>query len=109
MMLAGALDRLVTLQRATMANDSFNTPVPTWGDLATVWAAAVPVSDRERLAASEVSASITHRFTIRWTSGVSDLSPTDRLTFDGRTFDIFGVKEIGRREGLEITAMARAD
>jgi hypothetical protein len=40
---------------------------------------------------------------------VADLSPKDRLTFDGRVFNIIGVKEIGRREGLEISASARAD
>lgn len=40
---------------------------------------------------------------------MSRRSPLWWLTFDGRTFDIVGIKEIGRREGIEITAAARAE
>jgi SPP1 family predicted phage head-tail adaptor len=106
---AGRMDRRVTLRRATTAPDAFNTPIETWSDLATVWAEARPISDRERLAAAEVAASITHRFTIRWSTSMADLSPRDRLIFDGRDHDITAVKEIGRRDGIEITASARSD
>jgi SPP1 family predicted phage head-tail adaptor len=106
---AGRMDRRVTLRRATAAPDAFNEPVQSWANLATVWAEARPISDRERIAAAEVAASITHRFTIRWSAALADLSPRDRLIFEGREFDISAVKEIGRREGIEITASARAD
>jgi SPP1 family predicted phage head-tail adaptor len=106
---AGRLDRRVTLRRATAAPDAFNEPVQTWADLATVWAEARPISDRERIAAAETAATVTHRFTIRWADGLADLSPRDRLIFEAREFDISAVKEIGRRDGLEITASARAD
>jgi len=37
------------------------------------------------------------------------VNPKDRVRFDGRVFDIYGVKEIPYRAGLEITATARAD
>ncbi len=40
---------------------------------------------------------------------MSDIDPKDRVRFEGRVYDIVGVKEIGRREGLEITAVARPD
>ncbi|MFT6772466.1 MAG: SPP1 family predicted phage head-tail adaptor [Paracoccaceae bacterium] len=106
---AGRLDRRVTLRRATAAPDAFNEPVQTWADLATVWAEARPISDRERIAAAQIAATVTHRFTIRWADGLADLSPRDRLIFEAREFDISAVKEIGRRDGLEITASARAD
>jgi SPP1 family predicted phage head-tail adaptor len=106
---AGRLDRRITILRAAVAADAFNEQVQTWGDIATVWAHAAPVMDAEKQRAGETLASKSYRFTIRYSSDVADVDPRDRVTFDGRTYDVQGVKEIGRREGLEITATARAE
>lgn len=104
------LDRRLTLQRFTSTQDpGSGENIETWGDIATVWASVNPVSDVERVKAAEVSAEITTRFRIRYDSSWSDLNPRDRLVFEGRTFDIWGVKELQRRQGLEITAAARAE
>ncbi len=108
-MRAGDLDRRITIERYTEIHDGFNNPVKTWHQLALVWAAKADVSDSERLAAQEVGAEITTRFRIRWSPQVSDLDPKDRIRFEGRICDIVGVKEIGRREGLEISVVARSE
>lgn len=104
------LDRKITLERFNYTTDSGSgEQVKTWSALATVWASKRDVSDSERVASAEVSAEIGTRFQIRWDSSWSDLNPKDRVVYDGRTYDIVGVKELGRREGLEISAKARAD
>lgn len=108
-MKAGELDRRVTLQARALTKNAFNEDVESWPDFATVWASYQPVRDAERFRAAEVAASITARFQIRWATALRGLDPTWRLTFDGRSFDIVAVKEIGRREGLEISATARAE
>ena len=108
-MIAGALDRRVVLQRATTTKDAFNADVDAWSDLATVWASKHDISDGERTRAAEVGAVITSRFQVRWSSALADLSARDRLLYAGVDFNITAVKEIGRREGLEITAAARAE
>lgn len=108
-MQAGKLDRRLTLERATVTYDSFNSPVYTWATLATVWGEKKEISDGERLSAQEKGADITTRFQIRYSTTVADLNPKDRLTYDSRTYDIVGVKELGRRDGLEITTKARTD
>ncbi len=105
----GKLDRRITLQQATVTYDALNNPVQTWVDLATVWAARMDLSDTERVAAAEVGAAMTTRFQIRYSEQVAVINPKDRLTFDGRTYEIVNVKEIGRREGLELTAAVRTD
>lgn len=105
----GALDRRITLKRASTTTNGFNEPIYTWATLATVWAAVTPVMDGERLRAGETIAMKQSRFTIRWSSTVSSLDPRDRLTFDGHEYDVNGVKQIGRRQFLEITATARAE
>lgn len=104
----GELNRRIEIERATTAHDGL-AQVQTWSSLATVWAKVTPVSDAERWRSGSVGASVTHRFLIRYSSQVAGLNPKDRLQYDGRTYDISGVKEVGRREGLEITASAQAD
>jgi len=103
-------DRTIILERFTSTQDAGSgEEVQTWSPLATVQASKRDVSDSERVAAAEVQASITTRFQIRWDGIVSDLNPKDRLVYDGKTYDIEAVKEVGRRVALEISAAARAD
>ncbi|TFL16428.1 phage head closure protein [Jannaschia formosa] len=104
MIWAGSLDRRITLQRATETTNDFGEKVPAWGLLATVWAGFKPVSDGEKWRAGMVEAREFARFTIRYSSTVADLSAKDRLLFDGDPWSITGVKELGRRQWLEITA-----
>jgi SPP1 family predicted phage head-tail adaptor len=108
-MQARHLDRIITLERFTETRDAFNNPVLTWGTLATVRASVEHIRDAERWTAQEVGAAATMRFQVRWSSTVADLDAKDRLVYEGDTFNITAVKELGRREGLEITAAARAD
>lgn len=108
-LLSGPLDRRITIERATVSRDAMNEQVTTWSPLATVWASAAPVRDGERFADGEVRSLITMRFQVRWSSTLSGLDERDRVIFDGRTYDIHGVKEIGRRVGLEISAAARSE
>lgn len=108
-MQAGNLDRRIVLQRFTSTRDDYNEEVRTWTTLATRSASYEPLSDGERLRASEVGATASARFVIRHSTAVADLDPKDRLVFDGVTYAILHVKELGRREGIEITAVARAD
>jgi len=103
------LDRRITLQRYGITYNSDNEPIEAWSDLATVWASVNYVSDGEKVRAAEVGASIAVRFQIRYSSTVADLNAKDRVLFDGDVFDIEGVKPLGRREGLEISAAAAAD
>ncbi len=103
------LDRRIVLQRKTITRGEANSPSESWTILATVWASKRDASDIERLRAAEVGGTLTTRFEIRWSTEVADLGVDDRLTFDGRTYNIEGVREIGRHEGLEINATARQE
>lgn len=106
---AGKMDRKIVLQRFTETRDAYNEPVLTWATLATRAASYEPLSDGEWFRASETAANASARFVIRYSAAVADLSPLDRLTFEGLTYEIVNVKQVGRREGIEITAGARAD
>lgn len=108
-MKAGALDRRVTFQRATVVTNEFNEGEPSWVNVATVWASKSDISDGERIRAAQTGASVTTRFQVRWNALTATVTPKDRLQCEGRTYGIVAVKELGRREGLEITASTGAD
>lgn len=103
------LDRRITIQRGTATRDATNSEVLSWSNFVTLSASRRTASARERLAAQEVGAEIEQVFATRWTPTAATVNPKDRLVFDGRTYDIASVEEIGRRDGLLIKAIARAD
>ena len=100
MIRAGDLDRRVSIQRATMDEDpTYGERVATWSTVATVAAAVRQASGREFLAADVIASERKTVFIIRWRA---DVLTTDRVVYLGEPFDIAEVREIGRREGLEI-------
>lgn len=106
---AGKLDRRITILRSVNGQSGrMGEVAKAWQDHATVWAAVNPVSDGERWRSmqGQVAATATHRFVIRWGIGVT---PLDRLRYDGSEYEITATKEIDRKVGQEITAVARAD
>ena len=107
----GQLDRRITIQRTTVTANEFNEPIETWTDHATVWAKRSDVSATESYRAQEVGAEITARFIIRRSSDVKDVNPRDRVSFDGKLYNITRVSEpVGtRNHWLEIHAVARAE
>lgn len=108
-MLAGALDRRVQFQRVILTDDGLSSS-EAWADHGQpVWGSKKDVSDGERYRASEVSAQVTTRFQVRYSTFTADITPKDRLVCEGRTYDIVGIKQLGRRVGFEITAAARID
>lgn len=95
-------------------------PVETWSAIATKRAASVgPVSGDERFSEPQWAAKQQTEFLVRWSDSIADLSPLDRVVYPpapaagnipGRTiYDVAAVHEVGRREGLRIIAVRRAD
>jgi SPP1 family predicted phage head-tail adaptor len=112
MTVSQALDRRIVIERYAETRDTFNNVVQTWSTLATVWASKKDVKDvsnAERFRTQEVGAEVATRFGIRWSPTVSGVNAKDRIQYDGATYNITGIKEMGRREGIEITAMRRGD
>jgi hypothetical protein len=111
---AGALDRLIRITRppteAERTLDDFGQPV------------AAPVTVRDRLPAQRIDADGTERwqmqgiaavtsarFRIRWYPGITPVCVVEDLTDGDRAFDVKAVKELGRREGLELLCAGRAE
>ena len=106
---AGQLNRKIVITRAAYNKDVMGQSIQTWNTLCTVWARYTPISDAEKVRLVEVYAEMAARFVIRWSSLVSNVDARDRINFDGRVFDIIGVKETERRRWLEISAGTRGE
>ena len=103
---AGKLDRRITLQRKSMTFNDAGEPVETWHEIATVWAEKVDMRGSERYTAAQTVAQLDTKFRIRYRQ---QITPIDRVLCYGRVYDVGGILEIGRREGLELHAKARAE
>lgn len=108
---AGKLDRQVQFLRAELIDDGFGNmqgPFEPFGP--PVFASKRDISDAERFSAGQVQATITTRFTVRWSSLTTGILPSDRLSCEGREYNITGIKETPdqRRRMLELTCSARA-
>lgn len=108
-MRAGKLDRRLTILRAALEDDGFQNTPGDFASVATVWASREDISDGERGRAGGVSATATTRFQVRYSTTTAAVTPKDRVSEGGQTFDVLGIKQIGRRVGFEITAARRAD
>lgn len=101
-MMPGRMDRKITLQVHTESRSSSGAFIKAWADLAEVWAEVIEVSGRERFAADREIGTRAARFMIWYRPGLS--VKAHRINYDGATWDIVGIKELGFREGIELTA-----
>lgn len=103
-MQAGEMDRRITFQRYTEAQNAMGEPIETWANLVsipTVWAKVEPVRGDESYTADKTEAEYDTRFTVRYRS---DLTVKDRIVYGGQDYDIHSIAEMERQEGLMILA-----
>lgn len=98
-MRAGLIRRRVTVQRYTATQNSLGEEVATWSNLFSAWASVDAVTASERFASGSQQelATVTHRIRLRYRDDYV-AGPKDRVSFDGKTFDIeSAVDPDGRR------------
>lgn len=99
-MRAGKLDRVISIDAYTEGvPDEYGNSVPVWVAFATVRAQIVQASTEEFLRSYGETAETAIIFRTRFMEGVTT---AHRVVYEGRNFNIREVKEIGRREGLEL-------
>lgn len=93
----------VVFQSHTVTQDATGEPDKTWTTIATQWALVQPLKGSERLRANETQAELTTRIVTRNSSQLNALTPGDRATWSGRTYDIRSViHRDHRRKELEV-------
>lgn len=97
-MRAGNLDRSITVQSFTSTVNEYGTPIETWTDVATVRAQIIQSSTEEFLTSGATDETVII-FRTRYFAGVTTSS---QVLYEGQTFNVREVKEIGRRKGLDL-------
>lgn len=114
-MKAAALDKRVGIEvRARSRDASTGELVDSWATspLAPqgLWAQMLDVRSTERYAASQEIAEVSAAYRLRWSPALLTLTPDEhRLTWNGFTFNIRGVVEIQRRQGVVVLCSGRAE
>lgn len=100
---AGLLDRRVDIQRRDLVpHPDTNELIESYVSYATgVPCRVVRSPGSEFLSMNQVVSEQRAVFTIRWRAGVI---ATDRVVYEGKSWDIVDIRELGRRVGLEIHA-----
>jgi SPP1 family predicted phage head-tail adaptor len=98
------LDRRITIQAKTTALDVNGDRMDTWTNLYTNIAANVkPTGGREMVAEHRMFETSSAMFMTRY---FSDVCQQHRILYNGKYYNITSVNEIGRHDGLLITAEA---
>lgn len=99
MIKAGKLDRQITITREAETVAVSGAVSKAWAPVATIRAELVQRSADEYLAGFGEADASGAVFRIRYLAGITT---ADRVTFDGVTYDIDEVAELGRRRALEL-------
>ena len=107
MIQAGKLDRRIEIQRqGTPVDDGYTTTPGALETFCTRWASWKPANGREVFENQGNEAKAGGTFWLRYDSLPSTILPTDKVSFSDKTWDIKGIQELGRREGIELIVAA---
>lgn len=101
---SGELDRLITFEARTDAQDELGQPVPSWTDAVTVAAKWIPLNSREAASAGQWQPTISGVLRIRYRG---DVRSTWRVRFGDTVLELAGPPiEIGRRQFMDLPVRA---
>lgn len=112
----GHRDRVITIRQRgeDTADPVSGEPVATWTDLVVAMPAAKhDIQGRERFAQEQLSARYDRRWIINYRLDMDpelvDVPKSRQVVYHGRAEDIVSAREIGRREGIELLTLFKAD
>lgn len=105
-MRAGTFDRLGYIQQEVVNRNGFGEDIITWTTFKRIWLSKQDLSGNERYVAAQFVAETDTLFKGHWHEGITGKM---RLVVWGKSYDILAAIEIGRREGIAISARSRND
>lgn len=108
---AGLMDREVVLKTAVKSQDEdTGEELIDWDQLdETLWAQWLPAGTREAFQAQERLGAYVDGVFRMYDHDPRPTPDASLILFDGRLYDVKGVVEIGRGEGIDVVAVARGE
>jgi head-tail adaptor len=105
---AGSRNKLIGLARATTVQDDYGHETPTWAPIGQEWAEVRFGTSGERRGAAQEEATVAATFAVLDNARTRDVKSTDRILFDGGTWNINSSVPGLKRGEREITAIREA-
>lgn len=99
----GQLDRRIIIERETETVTPSGSVVKAWAPIATVWAEVLQQTASEFFTGYGEAETGTVIFRVRYRPGITT---ADRVSYDGTPYGIKEIKELGRRDALELRGEA---
>lgn len=94
----GKRESLITIQRGTPTADNYGGETIVWATLATAWARVRYGTGQERREAAQERAAQAATFECEWSTALTGVAITDRISFDSDTWDIVSRSPLGHKE-----------
>lgn len=99
----GNMDRRITIERETETVKPSGSVVKVWAPVATVWAEVLQQTASEFFTGFGEAETGTVIFRVRYRPG---MTTADRVIYDGTAYGLKEIKELGRRDALELRGEA---
>jgi SPP1 family predicted phage head-tail adaptor len=108
MRIIGKLDRRITIEKRTLTKDSAGGIVESWAEQMKLWAERMDKSGNEKTAANADKSESGIDWRIRFVPLLRGLNGASgyRVNYNGSIFNIHGVFEEGRRDGMILKTLA---
>ena len=94
----GQRESLVTFERGTASTDDYGGETTTWATLTTAYARIKYGTGQERREAAQERAVQAATFECDWNPTLATVTMTDRISFEGETWDIINKAPLGHKE-----------
>lgn len=106
-MLAGRLNRRLTIQQPVETQSLSGEIITTFADVTTVWAEQLPLNGSEFFTQEQIVARRSSTFRIRYSKALFEqMTAKYRVVLDGRSYDVTDIREPLQRQELEIDCFA---
>lgn len=99
----GKLDRRITIERKTETETPSGDVVKAWTPIVSVWAEIIQQTATEFFTGYGEAETGSVIFRIRF---VAHITTADRVTYNGNAYNLKEIKELGRRDALELRGEA---
>jgi len=101
------LDTLLSLLKPICTANAYNERVVSYVEAGDHWAAMRDTRSVETLKAAEIGQTLTTRFTVRWSPETALVDGTWHVRAEGNVYDVVAVRNVGRRQYVEIDAAVK--
>ena len=101
--------RIVVQRQGAETRNALNEPVRAWEELGKFWSKRFTQKPTEGWKSGQTAAQVERAFNVRYSHRAASITPQMRIVCNGRTFEIIGVNELGRQDGIDLVAIASAE